>query len=317
MNTYSSLRKQNNGTMPVVIALVMCVVLSATVLFSRLVAFAAADTRLYIPLTESNGITTVLEGTRSENGDVIFADNSFNRANHVLLTAAPNMEVKDSNTVWKSDTNVEIFKISYENGAQQVTVAGSNGEKVIAPGTENTYSFGLYNTGNVALDYNVKFNAICEIIDKTAKSGTGEAFQVPVYASVSYTKNNVDTYLFGTAGENAPIVKMVDVKHSGTVGKGNYIPYTLYWEWPFEEDDELDTELGNMAAQLELEGREIRLTITIETYAEYAADPDNDDGIPKTGDNSQVMIFAGLMAASALMLLILLLPRYKREETHG
>lgn len=316
MNTYSSLRKQNNGTVPSVIALVLCVVLSATVLLSRLAIFAAADTRLYIPLTRSEGLTTVAEGTRDANGDIVYADHSFNRANHMLLTAKPNMVVKDDNTVWTGDTNVEIFRIAYENGQQDITVNGV-GDKVIAPGTENTYSFGLYNTGNVALDYNVKFNAICEIIDKDAESGEGEAFSVPVYASVTYTKDSTEHYLFGAAGEEEPIIQMVDVKHSGTVGKDNYIPYTLHWQWPFELDDTLDTQLGNMAADLELEGKEIRLTGTIETYAEYAEDPKADDGIPKTGDDSQILFFAGMMAVSALMLVILLIPRRRQEEQNA
>ena len=316
MNTYSTLRKQNNGTLAAVIAMVMCVVLSATVLLSRLALFAAADTRLYIPLTQSDGITTVREGTRGENGQPIFADTSFNRANHVLLTAKPNMQVKDDNTVWTGDTNVEIFKVSYANGQQQVTVNGG-ADKVIAPGTENIYTFGLYNTGNVALDYNVKFNAICEIIDKDAESGTGEAFPIPVYAAVSYTKDSVDTYLYGAAGDSDPIIDMVDVRHNGTVGKGNYIPYTLYWQWPFEENDTLDTQLGDLAAELALEGKEIRLTVTINTYAEYSGNPDADDGIPKTGDDSQILVFGGLMGLSAVLLLFLLIPKRRQEEEHA
>lgn len=316
MNDYSSLRKQNNGTMPAVIALVLCVVLSATVLFSRLVSFSAADPRLYIPLTESGGLTTVLEGTRDENGDIIFAGNSFNRANHMLLTAQPSIRYYDNNTVWDGKTDLNIFSITYENGAQQVTVNGGD-EKVIAPGTDNAYEFGLENTGKIPLDYNVTFNAVCEIIDKDAPSGKVSTFEIPVYASIAYTKDAADHYLFGDAENYVHVNEMVDVKHSGSVAAGKYIPYTLNWMWPFELDDELDTRLGNMASDLELEGKEIRLTITIHTYAEQAEDPDTDDGIPKTGDDRQVLVFGGLMAASALMLVFLLLPRRRREEANG
>ena len=41
-------------------ALLLCVVLSAAMLFSRLAAYSMQDHRQYIPLTKSNGITKVL-----------------------------------------------------------------------------------------------------------------------------------------------------------------------------------------------------------------------------------------------------------------
>lgn len=71
----------------------------------------------------------------------------------------PGFEASDDQTVWSTDTRVEIFHISYVNGEQVVTVNSDNGEKVIAPGTENSYTFKLKNTGNVALDYTVEVDA--------------------------------------------------------------------------------------------------------------------------------------------------------------
>ena len=53
VNSYQSLRKQNSRSASAVVTLVLCVVLSATVLFSRLMGFAPADTQHYIPLTRS------------------------------------------------------------------------------------------------------------------------------------------------------------------------------------------------------------------------------------------------------------------------
>ena len=44
MNSYQSLRQQNKRSAFAVIALALCVIFSATVLFSRLASFAPADT---------------------------------------------------------------------------------------------------------------------------------------------------------------------------------------------------------------------------------------------------------------------------------
>ena len=59
MNDYASLRKKNNGRLPAALVLTICVVLSGSMLFSRLMAYAPADTRHYIPLTQGNGLTHV------------------------------------------------------------------------------------------------------------------------------------------------------------------------------------------------------------------------------------------------------------------
>lgn len=323
MNSYQSLRKQNSGSAAAAVTLAVCVVLSATMLFSRLMGFTLADTRHYIPLTKSGGITTVREGQRQSDGSITFRHAGYHPDNHRLLTAKPGFRVYDENTVWTGDTNVEIFKVAYVrddatgNYNSRFSVVGNNREKVIAPGTDNVYQFALENTGNVALDYKVTFNAICEIIDKDLPSGQGTAYEIPVNASVSYVKNNSEYYLFGTSAKNEAIVKMDNVQHSGTIGTGRYIPYTLYWEWPFEGDDALDTLLGNQAAALEPDNQEIRLTITIKTVAEYSDNSNADDGIPKTGDNGIGLAVAMMAASSAAMVFLLVLPRRKRRESHG
>lgn len=312
MNTYSSLRKQNNGTMAAVIALVMCVVLSATVLLSRLAIFAAADPRLYIPLTRSQGITTVLEGTRTESGTISFRDDSFNRANHILLTAKPNMQVRDKDKVWAGETEVEIFKLNYDRDDNTVyfdsgspfSVISSTPDKVVAPGTGNLYEFFLENTGNVPLDYTVKVEAWFGDEDDAT-----DDIVIPIFANL---KTLEDKYLLGSASTKAPVILLDGIENRGSVGVNKVIPYSLEWEWPFELNDEYDTWLGNLAVD-----QDITLTIRITTQASYSADPNTDDGLPKTGDDSQILVFGALMAMSAVMLVILLIPKRRQEENHA
>lgn len=301
MNTYTSLRKQNNGYGMTVISLAMCVVLSATVLFSRLVGFAPADPQHYIPLTKSAGTTVVREGFRNTDGTVTFR--GYNPGNHRLLTAKPGFRVYDDNTVWSSQTEVEIFKITYENGAGQVTVRSADGKKVIAPGTENTYKFTLENTGKVPLEYEMSMEAWF------GEKGDPDATEIPVLAHVKDYKGN---YLAGTGDAKDPVLKLNDVSQKGHLSAGYVAPCTLEWEWLFEGDDVLDTMLGNLAVD-----EDITLTIQINVTSWQTKTPSQDSGIPKTGDSSHIRLAFTVMMVSGTCLLILpLLPRRKRRENH-
>ena len=297
MNNYSSLRKQNKrSTLPAVISLALCVILSATVLFSRLVAFAAEDTQHYIPLTRSSGSTHVNVGQRQEDGSVIYDSLQITPVNRMLLTAKPGFIVYDENTVWSGETNVEIFRVTYSNGEGVATVKSNRGDKVLAPGTENTYRFTLENTGNVSLDYTLSMEAYFSHTDTP----------IPIVARVVDYKGN---YLAGSAEEKTGVLDLNQVDQTGTLSAGYVAPYTLEWEWPFEVDDEYDTMLGNMA-----EDEDISLTIVIKTTASYNPDPDAPGGNPSTGDDIPIGLLVGVMAVSALGLIFLLLLGRKREE---
>ena len=295
MNSYASLRKQNKGVLTTVISLLLCVVLSATMLFSRLTAFAAEDTRHYIPLTQSGGLTVVRTGHMEEG--VFYGDSLYVPGRPPLLTANW-FRVTDENGVWQGQTNIEIFRISYENGAGKVTVNSGNGEKVIAPGTANDYTFALENTCNE----NVKYEMTMEVYFSDGEH------TIPVEARVFDHKGN---YLAGSADAYADVLALNTVADAGTLKPGYVMPYTLQWQWPFEGDDGYDTLLGNLAMD-----EDITLTIVINTTASYT--PTADGGIPKTGDTSHIYLYSGMMVASgAALLLLFLLPRRKREEENA
>lgn len=339
MNSYRSLRKRNNSRLTAVISLLLCVVLSATVLFSRLVGFVPADTQHYIPLTRSGGTTLVREGFRSSDGAVSFR--AYHPDNHRLLTANPGMKVYDENTVWESVTDIEIFKVSYENGQGHVSVNSTDGKKVIAPGTANTYRFTLENTGNMELEFSMNMKAwfTCQ---------SDPSLKIPVLARVTDYNGNC---LAGSRTEMAPVLELNNVSQSGTLHAGFVAPYTLEWEWPFEGDDTFDTYLGNLAV-----GEDITLTIQINVTSTMAEDPTDpsdptepggseptdptdptepggsdptdptdptkpgstptiNGGLPKTGDSSHIQLALTVMMASGAGLLILLaIPQRKRRN---
>ena len=292
MNEYAALRQKNIKRLPAVFFLFLCVVLSGCMLFSRLMRFAPVDTRHYIPLTRGNGLTHVTV-TPAAPRTAVFGS-------PLLLSARPGFQVVDNGTIWSSETDIEIFRVSYQNGECQVTVNSQNGDTVLAPGTSNTYQFVLENTGNVPLAYTMSMEAYFSHTD------------YPIPISVRLTDLNGE-YLLGSEEKAAPVMELNGVSREGTVRVDHLVPYTLQWEWPFSEDDAYDTLLGNMATE-----EDITLTIVIRTTASYTDSPNpGDDEPPQTGDTTSIAFLLLLMVGSFAGMLVLLLPRKKQEERHG
>lgn len=299
MNDYASLRKSNNSTFMAVVALALCVVVTATMLFSRLLGYSTSVAQQMIPLTESSGATVVTAAQKQllqpAQPTINLLSARSDAAVYTLDETKPGFQVSDDNTIWTGETAVEIFRVSYENGEGKVTVNSGRGDKVLAPGTENEYVFTLQNTGNVDLDYTLTMEAYFSDGEKI----------IPVVARLVDYEGN---YLVGSAESYADVLELNNVMEENGLTAGYVAPYTLQWQWPFEGDDAYDTWLGNEAVN-----EDITLTIVIHTTAEYGSG----GGMPETGDTSHVMLLSCLMVGSfAGMLVLLLLPKRKAEEAH-
>ncbi len=219
-----------------------------------------------------------------------------------LPEAKPGFEVSDEQTVWTTNTQVEIFRTYYENGERVITVQSSDGDKLIAPGTENSYTFKLSNTGNVALDYTVEVDAYFEPAD----------IFIPITGRLTrYDGKNV----VGPSGEFVDVPTLDTAEDSATLSAGRYTYYTLDWLWPFESgDDGLDTMLGNLAVE-----QDLTFTIVIKTTAKTSADQGGSDGgilPPQTGDsvNFALIIAIGAISAAVMLVLIFIGKRDRRER---
>ena len=97
----------------------------------------------------------------------------------------------------------------------------------------------------------------------------------------------------------------------------------MYWKWQFEQDrDEEDTALGNAENQDDLTYIVKIRTLAVENLAsdENGAGTDkNNAGINnildrvKTGDTAELAMWAGILALSAGVILLLIIWKKKRE----
>ena len=157
-----------------------------------------------------------------------------------------------SDSVWQTDTQTEIFKVSYENHSGEITVAGKENEQLIAPGTKNDYTFVLNNNSRSYLDYKVSMVSFVNGLDQ----GDSELpVEVRVYGP--------DGWLLGDASTWLPVRTLNTLEYSAVLTANSEAKYVLQWRWPYHIDsaqDKLDTWLG-------CQNKDITLTIQINTQA--------------------------------------------------
>ena len=218
----------------------------------------------------------------------------------VLTPLNPDMQVSDNTTVWETNTEVDIFKIRYVNGEGIVTVDGGD-DKVIAPGTGNTYTFNLKNTGNTSLDYIMEMEAYF----------TPSTHAIPVVARLKGYDGN---YMIGGDDQWNDILDINNAKDAATLNVNCYAYYTLEWQWPYESgNDEYDTFLGNKATE-----EDLTLTIVIRTTATGEDMTTEIIKVPAlditTGDNAQVILWIAMTAAAALLMILWIVLKRRREK---
>lgn len=326
MNDYASIRKPKQFRSGLVILVVVLLVLqlcSASVLFSQISAYSTVQNKYYISLTEGSADGTVEISQRDEAkaGGLAYRPTE-NLAPGVLSTPAqagiarlssgdtedPNgdktgFKVYDENTVWSTHTDVEIFSVRYDdNGDGHYTTASSKGDKVFAPGTTQSYTFTLANTGTKSLDYKLTILAYYENTD---------GLWIPIEGRLS---KEGSTWLIGSATEWPDVLELDGYKETGVLAAKHENDYTIDWRWPFERfdgegldaNDEYDTMLGNTAVD-----KDLILHIIIMTEAWLDENPDEPGGHPTTGDSSQPYLWASIFFVSLVVLLLVVYALYQ------
>ena len=244
-----------------------------------------------------------------EIANISISNSSTPKLVYTASKAAPKTKgftASSNGTVWTTNTKVDIFKSSYSNKQGQMTVKSDDGDKVIAPGTSNSFVFKLSNTSDVPMVYELDIDAYI----------TPENYNLPVRARLSRYDNH---WVVGDKNSWVDTATLNDAADDGILGSDKYLYYTLDWEWPFEEDDNRDTTLGNIAVD-----EDLSLTIVINTRAAATEDPDDPDAdkgitLPNTGDNSSIVIWGTVATCSlvtiiATLLFMLFIRREEEEE---
>ncbi len=105
-----------------------------------------------------------------------------------------------------------------------------DGEHIVAPGSEGTYSFTVQNIGGFPLNYRISF-------------GEDNEYGVPLEFRLKGKDGYLSEDWTSASGLAAIEEELADGAKAG---------YTLEWRWVFDGDDEHDTELGNKAAEGEV-----------------------------------------------------------------
>ncbi len=317
MSDYASLRKQKGRSPGLVILAVLLAVLevcSISMLFSQLKTFSESSKGTYISLTEGSAGGTVEVGRTDENGH--FYKTAQRGALYAPALPAANgglcpvrlaenktgFSVYDKDQVWSTQTDVDIFSVSYKNGQAEITVNSEKGDNVFAPGTEQTYEFTLANDGKYNLDYILTVEAYYE---------NTNGLWIPIEGRLSRSPGG---YVVGSA-ENWPDVLELDgYREDGRIDSGRKYFYRLDWRWPFERfdgeglnsNDAYDTMLGNLAVD-----EDLKLHIIIRTMACV----DEEEPVP-TGDRANVYLWGGIAAAALIgIVVLLLLMRRNKKKT--
>ncbi len=281
-----------------VLVIFICVAVSTVVLTDKIGSYLLDDTGAIPLISEIREDTATVNTT--QNADLQSNTSSETASRQPQSSKTPGFEASDDTAVWTTDTQVEIFRVSYVNGEQVITVSNDNGDKLIAPGTENSYTFKLKNTGNVALDYTVSVDAYF----------TPGDIVIPITGRISRYDGQ---WIAGDKNTYVDVKALDSAEDKDTLSAGRYSYYTLEWLWPYESgNDELDTLLGNMAVD-----QDLIFTVVITTTAAESEDPHAVGGLvsPQTGDTSNITLWLSLSVASFVVLMVLIFLSRRQDKT--
>ncbi len=202
-------------------------------------------------------------------------------------------------------------KLTWDNGAQidengtvqfslfdefYQSVKSDNGDDVVAPGTNGKNIVRLHNQVMGEVSYTAVLYRIRSSED------------LPVEVSLSGDRfTDTKDYALPEGVSENDVIRAV----TGTVSGSERQDFDVDWVWHFEvsdEQDELDTALGNAAAALEADTVTVGMYITVTDGNVYLPDS------PQTGDNPMLGMYVALLGISGILLILLWISRRKEKE---
>ena len=190
------------------------------------------------------------------------------------------------------DERLNVFAVDYANDSGEITVSGTNGDKVIAPGTSVEYTLRIRNTDKVALNYSfttdVEFTSLDSLINV-----------LPIEVRLLDPE---DSYVIGSETQWVMLSGLRNAKCTGTLMPNETAEYVFQWQWPYESgNDEYDTFLGSAAAQ-----NDISFDVFFDLHAEANTDASLNGGfLPSSQGKITVLIIIAILLAIAIALLLI------------
>ena len=131
--------------------------------------------------------------------------------------------VEDAKQIWTTETSVDLFQKNYKGQDGNITISRSDSQKVIAPGSEGSYTFTLKNTGSQTADYKVWV----ETDISPNLSG----------AELETRMSGQTGWLRGGRGTWKAISDLDGVSEESHLAAGKSTDYTISWQWPFEQQE--------------------------------------------------------------------------------
>ncbi len=185
------------------------------------------------------------------------------------------------------DKQFELFSVHYENASGEITVSGSDGQTVVAPGTAVEYTIRLRNTDKTAINYDM-------IPDVHFTS----EHDIPILVRMIAPDGS---YIAGDAKTWVKIEKLNSLQEHRTLKKGESVEYTFQWKWEFESgNDEYDTTLGSASVTTD-----IGLSVEFSVLAEANTDVETNGGFIDSGLGN--IVFLGLLVFLLILAIVLLM----------
>ncbi len=153
-------------------------------------------------------------------------------------------------------SSIDLFKNLYTNVFGQVVAQSATGEKIIAPGLSNSFTFSLKNTGKISMDFTMTLEGIFSHKEQDLP------FEIRLRSG--------NTWLLGDELTWVSVDALKDVEIKNTIDYGKYINYVLEWRWPYEGNNEQDKQLADLNDTLlsfAPQGRPVQFALNIHTLS--------------------------------------------------
>lgn len=208
--------------------------------------------------------------------------------NHILTYTNKQLTWgKTEGILENGSARLSVFDAEYQN------VTSGDGKKVIAPGTQGHNIIRLKNSS----DAEIKFTAVLYSIKSDER--------LPV--KVNLADGNYKDYASAAIPDGldeSRIIRSV----SGSVNKGEISDFYITWLWEYETDEEqdmIDTYLGNKAAVDNPDDIEVGFYIVVED--------NNEQYLPKTGEDSKLSFLLGAVLISAILLILTIFGKFREH----